>query len=108
VAGYKENEDLLKVFQETYKYYRGWAFEYVYPGYFAYHQMGGELSVYFTPDWNKLGHAAIQISNLQGEVFLSKDVSYNPPERNGKPYEKVLAWVLFRTVRPFLEEHMDW
>lgn len=100
-------DDLVKMFEDMYKYYKGWVFAYEYPGFFAYHQMGGELSVFFTPDWNEKGKVPIQIN--RGDDSLQVDeVTYEPPQRNGEPYEGAEAFHLFKIVRPYLEKLGTW
>lgn len=103
----KEVQKLVKVLEDMYKYYHGWHFEYVYPGYFAYHQMGGDLSVYFTPDWNHEGKVSIQVHNSEGEWISGEEVSYVAPEQNGTSNGKVGAYKLFRIVKPFLDANMN-
>lgn len=105
----KQKDDaLVKAFEEMYKYYKGWVFAYEYPGFFAYHQMGGNLSVLFTPDWNQRGKIPIQINNEDGEGIQVDEVPYEAPARNGIPYEKAEAWAVFRIVRPYLEKFGAW
>ena len=108
MAKTKDTEKLVQAFEEMYKYYHGWHFAYEHPGFFVYHQMGGDLSVFFTPDWNQRGRVSVQIHNIHGEVISSEEVPYSPPERNGIPYEKAEAYTLFRLVRPYLEANKDW
>lgn len=103
----KEVLKVVKVLEDMYKYYHGWHFDYVYPGYFAYHQMGGDLSVYFTPDFNEDGKVSIQIHNSEGEVISSEEVPYVVPEQNGDPNAKAGAYTLFRIVKPFLDANMN-
>jgi hypothetical protein len=104
----KEVEELVQVFEQMYKYYHGWHFAYEHPGFFVYHQMGGDLSVFFTPDWNERGKVSIQIQDNQGEVIRSEEAPYSPPARNGVPYEMAEAYTLFRIVRPYLDANKDW
>lgn len=105
----KKNVDkLVKAFEDMYKYYHGWHFGYEYPGYFAYHQMGGDLSVFFTPDWNQKGKVSVQIQNAEGEEVLGgAEVPYQAPARNGVPYETAEAYTLFRIVKPYLDKYMS-
>jgi hypothetical protein len=94
-------DKLVKGFEEAFKYYRGWIFGYEYPGFFAYHQMGGDLTVYFTPDWNTAGKVAIQVSNDEtGVVVESREVKYRG---------EIESYLLFKlVVRPILEQYMSW
>lgn len=90
----------ITIFEESYKYYKGWVFEWMHPGVFAYHQMGGSLSVFFTPNHSKRGLIDIQVSNNDhGQVVDGEDVSY---KGELEPYQ------LFEIVRPWLEKHGSW
>lgn len=108
MASEKETQKLVRVFEEMYKYYKGWHFAYEYPEFFVYHQMGGDLSIFFTPDWNERGKVSIQIHNSEGQVIGSQEEPYSHPARNGAPYEQVEAYSLFKIVRPYLEMHNNW
>lgn len=108
MAKKKEINELVEVFEQMYKYYHGWHFAYEYPEFFVYHQMGGDLSVFFTPDWNKRGKVSIQIQDSEGKTIHSEEVPYSHPTRNGAPIELVEAYALFRIVRPYLDANKDW
>lgn len=104
----KNVEDLVESFERAYKYYKGWLFEYIYPGFFVYHQMGGPLSVFFTPDWSRRGEVDIQVQSEEGQLVEGEGVPYVHPETNGVPYGQAEAFALFRIVRPWLEKHGSW
>lgn len=104
----KDVQNLTKAFEEMYKYYKGWVFAYEHPGVFAYHQMGGSLSVYFTPDWNQRGQVAIQVTSEDGDVLKAEDVPYSAPAKDGIPYSMAEAYVVFGIVRPYLEANINW
>jgi hypothetical protein len=101
----KQFEGLVKVFESHYKYYKGWAFAFEYPGIFAYHQMGGPLTVYFTPDFDGPGVIPIQVSTEDDQLVDSKDVRYAHPENMS---QDLYADQLFRIIRPFLEKFDTW
>lgn len=104
----KDIQELVVVFESMYKYYKGWVFAYEHPGFFVYHQMGGDLSVSFTPDWNERGKVPIQINNIDGQAEQVDEVPYEHPEHNGVPYEQIEAYSLFKIVRPHLERLGAW
>jgi hypothetical protein len=104
----KDIQELVVVFESMYKYYKGWVFSYEHPGVFVYFQMGGDLGVYFTPDFDKNGVVPIQVTNNDGETLKVEDVSYEHPEHNGVPYEQIEAYSLFKIVRPHLERLGAW
>ena len=108
MATQKEIDKLVQAFEEMYKYYKGWVFAYEHPGFFIYHQMGGDLSISFTPDWNEDGQVPIQVNNINGEAEQLAEVPYEAPERNGISYGKAEAYTLFRIVRPYLERFGTW
>lgn len=95
----KESEVLIQAFEDMYKYYHGWHFGYEYPRDLFYHQMGGDLSVAFTPDFNEPGEVSIQVRNNSGQTLEEKAVLYRPP---------IDAYDLFRIVRPFLDANSKW
>lgn len=103
----KDIQELVVAFESMYKYYKGWVFAYEHPGYFVYHQMGGDLSVAFTPDFNERGKVSIQVIGSDGDTLDSKEIPYEAPARNGVPYEQAEAYVLFRIVRPVLDAQID-
>jgi hypothetical protein len=108
MATKKETGALVEVFERAYKYYKGWVFEFGYPGYFAYHQMGGSLSVFFTPDFSRKGSVDVEVHNDVGETVEVEDVPYVVPTHNGAPQSTVEAYALFLIVRPWLEKHGSW
>lgn len=108
MATQRDIDDTVKVFENAYKYYKGWLFEYQYPGFFVYHQMGGDLSVYFTPDWNEKGRVDIQVTSVDGENIEVHNLPYEHPARNGVPYVQAEAYHLFRIVKPWLEKFSEW
>jgi hypothetical protein len=101
----KEFEDLIRIFESHYKYYKGWVFEYEHPGVFTYHQMGGPLSVYFTPEYDEPGVIPVQVTSVQGENIEVKSIKYIHPENTE---QELHADQLFRIVRPFLEKFDTW
>lgn len=103
----KDVINLTKAFDDMYKYYKGWVFAYEHPGVFVYHQMGGPISIFFTPDFNHRGKVSIQTHNDSGEVLQAEEVPYSAPIKNGIPYSMAEAYVLFGIVRPYLEQNMD-
>lgn len=100
-------QELVLVFQSMYKYYHGWVFDYEYPGFFVYYQMGGDISVYFTPDFNHRGKVSIQIKGSDGDTLQAEEVPYHAPTHNGVPYEQAEAFELFRIVKRFLDAQID-
>jgi hypothetical protein len=108
MATQEEGKELVDAFERAYKYYKGWLFEYQYPGYLVYHQMGGPLNVFFTPDFSRIGQVDIQVQNEDGKVVETETIPYVHPETNGVPYAQAEAFALFRIVRPWLEKHGSW
>jgi len=101
-------QELVVVFESMYKYYKGWVFAYEHPGVFVYYQMGGDFSVYFTPDFDKEGVVPIQVNDNEGHTLKEEDVPYQHPEHNGVPYEQIEAYSLFKIIRPHLERLGAW
>jgi hypothetical protein len=89
-----------------YKYYKGWVFDYEHPGFFVYYQMGGPLSVYFTPDHNQKGEVDLQVSDDKGNILASESIPYRMKEET-LPYG-IDPFALFKLVRPTLEAHGTW
>lgn len=89
----KEFRQLVQDFGGKLRDYNGWVFDYEYPGYLVYHQGGGDLDVYFTPDWDEKGSVSIQI-NKDGDEVYSEGISYVAPLKPS---------ALFRIVRPYLD-----
>lgn len=98
MATEKAIQKLVQTFEEMYKYYHGWHFAYEHEGAFVYHQMGGDLSVFFTPDFDEPGKVAIQITDINGKTVEADEISYSPP---------IDAYSLFKIVRPFLDAHKE-
>lgn len=94
--------ELRDTFESMYKYYKGWVYEFAHPGVFVYHQMGGPLSIYFTPDHDEPGVVSIQQQNNEGETIDSKSVRYGDGKEAIEPYR------LFEIVRPWLERFNTW
>lgn len=105
MAEQKKIDELVQMFESMYKYYKGWVFAYEYPGVFTYHQMGGPLSVYFTPDFDEVGVVPIQIMNETGETVDTASVRYMHPEN---VEQDIGAHRLFGLVRPYLEKLDTW
>jgi len=103
----KQTAELVKVFERHYKYYKGWVFEYEHPGYFVYHQMGGPLSVAFTPDHDAENEVSLQVHDDSGGVISSQSVPYTPSRHDVLP-TRIDPFVLFTIVRPLLENHGSW
>ncbi len=103
----KQTEDLVQVFEKHYKYYKGWVFEYEHPGYFVYHQMGGSISVAFTPEHDEENTVSLQVQDGEGRDIASETVPFNPV-RHDILSTKIDPFHLFTLVRPLLEEHGTW
>lgn len=89
-------ERLLLQFEEQFKTYRGWRFEYEYPGYLVYYHPSRTVSVYFTPDFDKADEVSIQVMSGDGTQVL---------EVAGVPFVIRTAENLFQAVRPWLEKY---
>jgi hypothetical protein len=50
-----------------YSTYKGWKFDFAYPGYFSYYHPEIPYSVYFTPGFDREGEVSIQISDASNE-----------------------------------------
>lgn len=108
MAKKKDILDLRDVFEGMYKYYKGWVFAWEHPGVFVYYQMGGDLSVYFTPDFDDEGVVPIQVNDNEGHVLKDENVPYEHPTHNGAPHQIIEAYHLFKIVRPHLERLGAW
>ena len=89
----KDVDKLVQMFEEKYKEYNNWTFDYEYPGYFVYRHGDGDLSVYFTPEWNEKGKVSIQI-NKDDEMVYAEEIPYSSP---------IDATKVFQIVRPYLD-----
>jgi hypothetical protein len=98
-------EELVEMFQNEYKYYKGWSFAFEHPGVFTYHQMGGPLSIAFTPEFDKAGVVPIQVMHEDGSEIESGSIRYMHPEN---VEQDIGAWRLFKLVRPYLEKYGKW
>ena len=88
----EERDALVEAFQQpTYAQVGPWAFEYIYPGYFAYTHPSQGL-IYFTPDENELGMVSIELVDIDGEHQGSGLI----------PFTSMRAEDLFAIVQPFL------
>lgn len=72
-------ERIAKELQQDYQTFQGWDFEYVYPGFLAYHSPGGSYSLFFTPDFTEHGEINLQLQTEPGEVVWSHTVKYKDP-----------------------------
>ena len=72
-------ERLQKELTEKHPTFRGWEFEYVYPGFLAYHSPGGRYSLFFTPDFSGDEEINLQLHTDPGEVVWSHTVKYEDP-----------------------------
>lgn len=78
----ERDEALVKEMKEKHPDYRGWKFDYMFPGYFSYYS--DLYRVFFTPDNNVAGEIDCQIQTSEGEQILVKDqpifdVQYEKP-----------------------------
>jgi hypothetical protein len=87
--------DLVKPFERAHPFYKGWAFDFQYPGFFVYRHPTDDVSIFFTPDWSKKGEVDVQVNSndepIETETF--------PFVRNRT------AQRLFEIVRPFLDKY---
>lgn len=67
---------LVKEIEQSHASYKGWTWEYFYPGFFSYYK--GALRVFFTPDHNERGKVGLEIQ--------ADDVSLDVPEDIDKRY----------------------
>lgn len=89
-------ERMLSDFEAAFKTYRGWVFEYEYPGYLVYYHPRRTVSVYFTPDFEKPDEVSIQVMSGDGAQVL--ETAY-------VPFIIRIAEHLFQAVRPWLEKY---
>jgi hypothetical protein len=93
-----EIKKLSDEIERSYKYYHGWHFFTEYQGLFVYAQMGGDIAVYCTPDYDGEGALAIQVTRPgDGAVVESASIPYTS--------EVMTAWEFFRLVKPYLDKH---
>lgn len=88
--------ELAGDFEKAYQYYKGWGFEFEHPGVFCYYQLGGDIRVYFTPDWSDKGKVDVQVNNGNGETFAHIGKRHAFTDLNA-PYK------LFAIVKPYLD-----
>jgi hypothetical protein len=88
--------ELAKTFDRAYQYYNGWGFEYAHPGLFRYYQLGGDISVYFTPDYDSYGVVPVQVIGDDGNVVDDCGDHEFKGDRS--------APTLFRIVKPYLDK----
>lgn len=78
---------------EPYASYGRWMFEYVYPGFFAYHHQDIPRSVFFTPDHNREGELSLEVQDDEGGHVTS----------DSWPFTSYRAQDLFAMVRQWLD-----
>jgi predicted RNA-binding Zn-ribbon protein involved in translation (DUF1610 family) len=93
----RELRGIANVLENAYQYYMGWGFEFEHHGAFCYYQLGGDLRVYFTPDFNGPGTVEVQVCDHTGESLLGDD-SDNFDFKADR-----IAPVLFKIVKPYLD-----
>jgi len=90
----RELEVFLPFFKK--KPYRGWKFDYAYPGFFSYYHPRSDYTVFFTPDWSEKDMIDIQIAKNDGtSVDDGGDV----------PFRVRTAENLFAAVKPWLDKY---
>jgi len=85
---------LVAQITDKHPFYGRWVFEYVYPGYFAYHLNRSQLSIFFTPDHTTKDVIDIQVDR-DGQVIDTGEA----------PFTKRTAENLFNAVKPWLEKY---
>lgn len=90
-----EERNLRETFERAYKYYNGWGFDYMHPGFFSYYQLGGDLRVFFTPDFNEEDAVGVQVQTDDGDALDEGGVHRFKIDRS--------APALFRIVKPYLD-----
>jgi hypothetical protein len=88
--------ELAATFERAYQYYNGWGFAYEYPGVFTYYQLGGDLTLYFTPDWGDKGKVGVQVQTVEGDDFDAEGGDHDFKTDRSAP-------ALFRIVKPYLD-----
>lgn|SRR5574342_866808 len=92
----EERHELIKTFERAYQYYNGWGFSYEHPGVFTYYQLGGDLTVCFTPDWSDAGVVDVQVQSDKGDSFEQEGDDHSFIDDRSAP-------ALFRIVKPYLD-----
>src|SRR3990170_5815355 len=84
--------------EQSYKYYHGWHFFLEYQDMFVYAQMGGDVAVYCTPDYNGEGIVSLQVTKpADGTLLESAEVPYISTN--------MTAWEFFKIVKPYLDKY---
>lgn len=91
-----ELSKLVEVFKRAYQYYRGWGFSFEHPGIFTYYQLGGDLTVCFTPDWNDEGLVDVQVQTSEGDCLDNQGGEHTFTTNRTAP-------ALFKIVKPYLD-----
>jgi hypothetical protein len=90
-----ERRELASTFERAFQYYNGWGFAFEHPGCFSYYQFGGDLTVLFTPDHDKVGVVPVAVNDSTGEsVSFIGDFDFTTDRS---------AHALFRIVKPTLD-----
>lgn len=93
----EEQLKLAKQFIDKYGRYKGWEFDYEYPGFLSYYHSKIPFKVYFTPDWSYPNEVDIQINDEAGESV----------EVASLPFFSKTAEDLFAIVRQWLD-FVEW
>lgn len=86
--------DLAEAVTAAHPRFGKWEFEYMYPGYFAYHLYHKKISVFFTPDNSEEDVIDIQVNHDD-----------DPIENSEVPFVTRTVENLFNAVKPWLEKY---
>lgn len=90
----RELEKFLAYFED--KTYKGWKFDYAYPGFFSFYHPNSDFTILFTPDWSEKDQIDIQIAKDDGtNINDGGDVSFTVRTAEN----------LFQAVRTWLDKY---
>jgi hypothetical protein len=88
-----QTQALAAAFAERHGSYDGWTFEFMYPGFFAYHHPDRPVTVFFTPDHSEEGEIDIAVEPEPGVQKGLAIVSYEPPLQPDDLFASVKGWL---------------
>jgi hypothetical protein len=90
----REFKQFLAYFEP--KVYRGWLFEYVYPGFFSFYHPKSDFNIFFTPDFNEKDVVDVQVQKNDGS---------STDDGGAVPFTVRTSENLFQAVKPWLDKY---
>jgi hypothetical protein len=91
-----DSSELAEAIRADHQLFGRWEFEYVFPGYFAYHLYHRKMTVFFTPDNSDEDVIDIQVDHKDQTV-----------ENGEVPFVNRTSENLFQAVKPWLEKYAN-